>query len=302
MGTAFSSRALDLRVATAVLVVGDHLLLTQLHEPGADFAGQALRTLETLYPPVDPISRSGASGASHRVLLAEYDRTANDEERDMVEQPEQDSIQAEAMWKEYDFVSSLIPMYRDFEMRAMQLAIVIFTAAAGFAGSGLEDDNWDLVFYVGALLPWPLAVVLLVVATMEMRLVRASRWILLAVAPHVTWESSSNQPVLQWEAEPNKYLTGPLARYRTLTEAWTYAVVIGLPGLLGGITGVVGGLVTPNHRAALLGISIPGLVALVGMGILLTRISRKHEERRPDLAKQLGSSVSTNTATDVPPR
>jgi hypothetical protein len=184
----------------------------------------------------------------------------------------------------------------------MQLAIVIFTAAAGFAGSGLEDDNWDLVFYVGALLPWPLAVVLLVVATMEMRLVRASRWILLAVAPHVTWESSSNQPVLQWEAEPNKYLTGPLARYRTLTEAWTYAVVIGLPGLLGGITGVVGGLVTPNHRAALLGISIPGLVALVGMGILLTRISRKHEERRPDLAKQLGSSVSTNTAADVPPR
>ena len=43
-------------------------------------------------------------------------------------QPAKDSIQADALWKEYDFVSSLIPMYRGFEMQAMQLAIAIFTA------------------------------------------------------------------------------------------------------------------------------------------------------------------------------
>jgi hypothetical protein len=197
-------------------------------------------------------------------------------------QPARDTIQAEAFWKEYDFVSSLIPMYRGFEMHAMQLAIAIFTAASGLAAAGLGKGNADLVFYVGALLPWPLTLVLLVVATMEMRLVRASRWIGHAVAPRVTWEtgSSTREPVLQWEAEPNRYLTGPLERFKTLTEAWTYAAVIGVPGLLGGITGLVGGLITPSHRAALLGISVPGLIALVGIGLLVAWISRTHEERR----------------------
>jgi hypothetical protein len=164
----------------------------------------------------------------------------------------------------------------------MQLAITIFTAAAGFAAAALDTGNWDLVFFVGALLPWPLTFVLLVVATMEMRLVRASRWVMLAVAPHVTWgpDQSQSGSVMQWETEPNRYLTAPLSNLKTLTEAWTYAAVIGVPGLLGGITGLVGGLVTPRHRATLLGISIPGLIALMGMGFLVSWISREHEERR----------------------
>jgi hypothetical protein len=146
--------------------------------------------------------------------------------------------------------------------------------------------NWDLVFYVGALLPWPLALILLVVATMEMRLVRASRWINGAVAPRVTWGvgPSPKQPIIQWEQEPNRYLTGSLAKFKTLTEAWTYAAVIGAPGILGGITGLVGGTITPSQRVALLIISVPGLIALVGMALLVAWISRgatrNDEERR----------------------
>ena len=197
-------------------------------------------------------------------------------------QPARDSIQADALWKEYDFITSLIPMYRGFEMHAMQLAIAIFTAAAGFAASALEKGNWEFVFFLGALLPWPLALVLLVVATMEMRLIRASRWIKNDVAPNVLWHAgpSAGKPVMHWEAEPNRYLTGPLARVKTLTEAWTYAAVIGAPGLLGGLTGFVGGFIARRQRAALLAISLPGLVALVGMALLVAWLSRTHEERR----------------------
>src|SRR4051812_18450952 len=114
----------------------------------------------------------------------------------MSTQPARGSIQADAMWKEYDFVSSLIPMYRGFEMQAMHLAIVIFTAAAGFVASALDKGNWDLVFFIGALLPWPLALVLLVVATMEMRLVRASRWIEGAIAPNVIWAAGPSAEYL----------------------------------------------------------------------------------------------------------
>jgi hypothetical protein len=202
----------------------------------------------------------------------------------MCAQLAKDSIQADALWKEYDFVSSLIPLYRGFEMQAMQLAIAIFTAAAGFAASALDKGNWDFVFFLGALLPWPLALVLLVVATMEMRLVRASRWIGAAVAPNVLWKAglSAGKPVIQWEAEPNRYLTGRLEKFRTLTEAWTYAAVIGAPGLLGGVTGLVGGLTSGEHRTALLTISIPGLSALAGMATLVAWISRAHEERREE--------------------
>jgi hypothetical protein len=205
-----------------------------------------------------------------------------------------DSIQADALWKEYDFVSSLIPLYRGFEMQAMHLAIGIFTLAAGFAASALEQGNWELVFFVGALLPWPLSLVLLVVATMEMRLVRASRWIRSAEAPNVLWEAGPSQgkPVIQWEAEPNRYLTGSLAKFKTLTEAWTYAAVIGVPGLLGGITGLVGGLVILRHRVALLVISILGLIALLGMALLVTWISRVHEERREAVGGASPTSVA----------
>ena len=122
---------------------------------------------------------------------------------------------------------------------------------------------------MGALLPWPLALILLVVATMEMRLVRASRWINGAVAPRVTWGvgPSPKQPVIQWEQEPNRYLTGSLAKFKTLTEAWTYAAVIGAPGILGGITGLVGGTITPSQRVALPIISVPRTNRAGGNGV-----------------------------------
>lgn len=199
----------------------------------------------------------------------------------MIELPSKGSIQAEAMWKEYDFVSSLIPLYRGFEMHSMQLAIAIFTAAAGFIAAALEKENWDLVYFIGALLPWPMALILLVVATMEMRLVRASRWIRFAIAPRVDWNRGSQRadPVIQWEADPNRYLDGSLAKLKTLTEAWTFAAVIGVPGLVGGLTGLFGGLTSSTQQAALLVLSSLGLIFMLGMGALVAWISRKHERR-----------------------
>jgi hypothetical protein len=195
-----------------------------------------------------------------------------------------DSIEATAFWKEYDFVSSLIPMYRGFELHAMQLGIAIFTAAAGFAAAALDKGNWELVYFVGALLPWPLTLVLLVVATMEIRLVRASRWIKRELAPRVMWHTGSDEDekVLQWEAEPNRFLDGSLAKFKPLTGAWTYAVVIGGPGLLGGGTGLVGGFVNNKHGASLLWISIPGLLLLVAAAVLVSWISSAHEQRRAE--------------------
>jgi hypothetical protein len=197
---------------------------------------------------------------------------------------ERDSIESTAFWKEYDFVSSLIPLYRSFEMHAMQLGIAIFTAAAGFAAAALDKGNWELVYFVGALLPWPLTLVLLVVATMEIRLVRASRWIKRELAPRVVWHTGSDEDkkVLQWEAEPNRYLDGSLARFKPLTGAWTYAVVIGAPGLLGGGTGMVGAFLNNKHETALLWISIPGLVLLIAGAALVSWISLAHEERRAE--------------------
>lgn len=195
-----------------------------------------------------------------------------------------DSIESTALWKEYEYVSSLIPMYRGFEMHAMQLGIAIFTAAAGFAAAALDKENWELVYFVGALLPWPLTLVLLVVATMEIRLVRASRWIVEELAPRVGrhTESDEHENVLRWEAEPNRFLDGSLEKFKPFTGGWTYAVVIGAPGLLGGGTGLVGGFMNNKHGASLLWISIPGLLLLIAAAVLVSWISSVHEQRRAE--------------------
>jgi hypothetical protein len=88
------------------------------------------------------------------------------------------------------------------------------------------------------------------------------------------------KPVLQWESEPDRYLkNSPLEKLRPFAGAWTYAAVIGAPGLIGGAVGLVGGIIAPTNQAALLGVSIPGLAALAGMAWLVAWISQKHEGR-----------------------
>ena len=164
----------------------------------------------------------------------------------------------------------------------MQLAIAIFTVAAGFAAGALEKGDWQQVYFIGALLPFPLIPILLVVVTMEMRIVRASGWIENDIAPRVAWRTGrdAGKPVLQWESEPDRYLkNSPLERLRPFAGAWTYAAVIGAPGLIGGTVGLVGGIVATSDQAVLLGLSIVGLTTLAGLWSLVAWISQKHEGR-----------------------
>jgi hypothetical protein len=184
-------------------------------------------------------------------------------------------LAVDAALKEYDFVSSLIPMYRHFEITAVQLSLVIFTAAAGFVASLAQDDRWTLILFVAGSLPLVLSLVTLAFAGMEMRIVRASRYIDRSLAPSIRKYAETDELIL-WEFSPSIHLT---TRERAWAGSWPLVIVMSSPGWLGGTVGLVGGLVTPRFRLSLIALSLAGLGLLFFSCRRAITISGKHEER-----------------------
>lgn len=190
--------------------------------------------------------------------------------------PERTRIASEALLKEYEFVTSVIPMYRGFEIQALHLGILVFAAAAGFAASAWESGKLELVYYIAAFLPWPMTTLMLMIAGSEVRIRRASLHIDQEITTRFA-RFTEMTDVLTWEHSPSKLLS---PSQRRLAGTWTFIAVIALPALLGGLTAIVGGILEPKHRIALLTIGGIGSLLLIFVALVPISISQKHEGRK----------------------
>ncbi len=175
-----------------------------------------------------------------------------------------------ALLAEYQFVSSLIPLYREFEMQAVRLAIVILTATAVFIAS---SDSKDDILMALAFVPCLMALILLALSGMEVRIIRASRYVDRSLAPQFR-HLAKNDAVLRWETAPRVHL----APWQVvMSGTWVYTLILLVPG---GLAGLVA-LLKQSPRAQTWIAAVGLLLLMAGMLAVLTTSSR-HEARTGD--------------------
>lgn len=184
-----------------------------------------------------------------------------------------------ALIKEYDFVSSLIPMYRRLEIQAVQLSLIIVVAATGFIGEALRD-NKPAAYFAAAALPLLLSFILLAICGMEVRIVRASRFLDRSIGQRL--KELTGREVLKWERSPGLHLDRLQRRFQS---SWTYILIIVVPGLLGASGAIWGALnefgaeTEDAEQGWLLLLTAFGLCLLLIWGVAAVRISGRHEGR-----------------------
>lgn len=190
------------------------------------------------------------------------------------------TLQAAALIEEYKFVSSLIPMYRRMEARALQLSILVVAAALTFMASLLSDAEVLSALSVGAVVPFPLLIVLLTVAGMEVRIIRASRFIRDVLAPRIQTLAGDHE-LLTFESSPGEVLKGEWWRF--FQSSWTYATFITIPGVWLGMS-TIWSLKFQSEAAAgekgmIFWTALSGTLLLLVTGVIVSWISIKHEGR-----------------------
>ena len=116
-------------------------------------------------------------------------------------------IACDALLHEYNFVESLIPLYRQFQMQLVRYGLLIYVALIALIAARVGADLAPKVFHAAvALAPYPIAFLLLAFTTTEVRIMRASRHISDKIAPDMK-RLSGNRDVLTWEIAPGGSLT-----------------------------------------------------------------------------------------------
>lgn len=142
----------------------------------------------------------------------------------------------QALLKEYDFVSSLIPMYRRFEMQTLGIGILVYTSVLGLLVSSFIESKPDQLglddVTAGALavLPWLISLLMFAFITMETRIIRASRHLDRTIAPKV--KDLVNEDVLTWERSPGKHLSW-LEKWFLSSSVW-FILGLAAPALVAG--------------------------------------------------------------------
>lgn len=92
--------------------------------------------------------------------------------------PETKQIVKDGLLKEYDFVESLIPLYRQFQMQLLRYGILVYSAALFLIASsfptGSNTSSMQHIAYAAvALLPFLISLLLFIFLTTEIRIKRA---------------------------------------------------------------------------------------------------------------------------------
>src|SRR5687767_607136 len=100
-----------------------------------------------------------------------------------------DELAFQALLAEHQFVSSLITMYREFQMRAVGFAMILYAAVLGLIGSAIGASGGSqldkVVSYATELICFPAALVILVFSVMEVRILRASLFLSKRTSPTI---------------------------------------------------------------------------------------------------------------------
>jgi hypothetical protein len=192
-----------------------------------------------------------------------------------------------AILAEYEFVSGLIPLYRSFEMKVLRLAILILTALAVFVASAIEVHNTDNALLGLAFVPGLMAFLVIALAGMEIRIVRASRYIDGEIRPRL--RALAGHDVLRWEQAPSRFLTTREAR---LAGLWSWVLILVAPGMAAGLAA----LVIESSFSAAKTITASGGLFLLLLSLLALWVSSYKKERR---AGEQGSGPDVTPPNDT---
>lgn len=116
-----------------------------------------------------------------------------------------DEKTVEVHLKEYEFVSSLIPMYRRFQMQAVNFSLLVYTALVSLVGAIWDKDHQKVLQIALPALPWLISAFLLSFVMMEVRIERASRYLDKTLGDWVR-TILNEENLLQWETAPGVHL------------------------------------------------------------------------------------------------
>jgi uncharacterized membrane protein len=189
-----------------------------------------------------------------------------------------DELAAQAFLSEHEFVSSVIKMYREFQMQAVGFTFLIYTAVLGLVGSALDSPRLlDAAANVTALLSFLVVVLVLAFAVMEIRIRRASLYISRTLSPKL--QALVQQPpdrrLLQWETAPGVHLSPP---ERWLSHSAVFIVLIAAPSLAAAGWHLWSGVIPPQQQHP--PVTITGAVMLLVSSLVATGISMRHEVRK----------------------
>jgi hypothetical protein len=215
-----------------------------------------------------------------------------------MEQEDGGSPAADLLIAEYQYVSGLIPHYRNVEMLVLAGTGVVATAALAASAALMSGENPrpSVAAIVLSAAAWGPALLLVVEATALVRVRRASLFIgekLHKVAKDVT----GREDLLTFEHDPAKFLRADLEE-RGLSRSQRQR--IDLVGASVGILAIpvvttvglaAGGVLIDDSTAAWL-IGAGALVCAVALGWYSFRITHPHEKRRAQSETSLSARLS----------
>lgn len=184
-------------------------------------------------------------------------------------------IAADALLHEHDFVESLIPLYRQFQMQLVRFGFLIYAALTALIAARVGGQlDPKILHAVAALTSYPIAFLLLAFATTEVRIMRASRHVSKKIAPALKC-LCDGVDVLTWEAAPGGSLNS-LERF--FSTSISLIVVLSAPALTASLWYIFGG--KPEFQVIDVDVAILGLVTLLFLAGGAARASFGHEYRK----------------------
>ena len=183
-------------------------------------------------------------------------------------------IAADALLHAYDFVESLIPLYRQFQMQLVRYGLLIYTALITLIAVRVGADLGPKVLHAAAALAaYPIAFLLLGFTTTEVRIVRASRHVKQKIAPAMKY-LSDDLDVLTWEFAPGGTINWLEKAFST---SISLVVTLSAPALFASLWYLF--WAQPEHRVIADGWAVGGLAALFFVTAVTSLESYRHEFR-----------------------
>ena len=142
--------------------------------------------------------------------------------------------------EEYKFVSSLIPIYRQFQNQSIRFVYMIYAAVIGLIAAAVagilavpgdstsSSQVLEVAKVVGGLLPYFILVVAVNFLMADLRIKRASGFIVERVYPKLDALTSSTD-LLRWELSPGVYIS---KSDRILSSSGFLIITMALPAII----------------------------------------------------------------------
>jgi hypothetical protein len=186
----------------------------------------------------------------------------------------QNAVAVDAVLHEFDFVSSVISLYRGFQVRIVAFGLVVYGAIGALLGDALRtggDAGDSLILTVVALLPWFQFALVGALTMSELRIVRASHYLSKELYPRL--RRLSGRKTMDFELYPSRHLKG---YEKVLATSMFLFIILALPALVG-----AGFYVRDGDPPIWTGIPIIGAIFLFSVMVAGLVTTFRHELRDP---------------------